>query len=125
MQIIGHELINFKKFKEVTDVQNLVKFENLIFKFDEELIKAAIDTNKTFSVYVNSSNEVILANAFGAKFIVISNENSFLIKEALKYAEYYLFDSKIATIVDNFDNDLNIALNLGLDAVIHRAAILF
>ncbi|QKF64260.1 hypothetical protein [Campylobacter corcagiensis] len=123
MQIIGHELIKFNKFKEVSDVQNLVNFDNVIFKFSEELIKAALDTNKTFSVYANSQNEVVLANALGAKFIVISNENSFLIQEAMKYAEYYLFDSKIATIVDNFDNDLNIALNLGVDAVIHRAAI--
>lgn len=123
MQIIGHELVEFKKLKEVTDLQNVINFDDLVFKFDEVLIKTAIDTNKTFSIYASNPNEVILSNAFGAKFIIISKENSFLIKEAMKFADYYLFDSKVATIVDNFGDDLSIALNLGLDAVIHRTAI--
>lgn len=123
MELIGHELIKYTVFKEVTSVKNVINFDNLLFKFSEILIKSALDTDKTFSVYVESPKEAVLANALGAKYIVIDRSNSSLIKDVVKLAEYYLFDSKVATVVENFSDDLVAAINLRLDVAIHRRAI--
>lgn len=61
-----------------------------------------------------------MANALGAKFIIIKNEN--IIHEIQNLATYYLFDSKIAMIV-NDKNDILRAIKLRIDAVIYRRAI--
>ena len=124
MQIIGHKLIPFEPFKEVYSVKNVIRFENLAFKFDEVMIKTAIDTDKNFSVFVTNINEIVLANAFGAKYILLEKSNTALIKEAVRLAEFYLFDTKVAIIVDNLEKDLTNARNLDADVSILRTAIL-
>ncbi|ASM38837.1 MAG: hypothetical protein SPI03_04135 [Campylobacter sputorum] len=118
MQIIGDRLVNYEPLTYTKNPSNLN--EHIIFDYDEKNIQLAINSNLKFSLIVNDSYEAIMANAVGAKFIIIKNEN--IVHEIQNLATYYLFDSKIAMIV-NDKNDILRAIKLGIDAVIYRRAI--
>ncbi len=120
MQIIGHKLIEYKNFNLIQTVENILNFDNLIFEYNEDFIKNAKDNGKTFSVVARNLNEAILANALKAKFIIIEKNNTSIAKEVVKLAEFYLFDSKIAIIIENYEKDLLNAINLRVDAVIYK-----
>lgn len=120
MQIIGHKLIKYENFNLIQTVENILNFDNLIFEYNENFIKNAKNSGKTFSVIVRNLNEAILANALNAKFIIIEKNNISIIKEVVKLAEFYLFDSKIAVIIENYEKDLLNAINLRVDAVIYK-----
>lgn len=120
MQIIGHKLIEYKNFNLIQTVENILNFDNLIFEYNEDFIKNAKDNGKTFSVIARNLNEAILANALKAKFIIIEKNNTSIAKEVVKLAEFYLFDSKIAIIIENYEKDLLNAINLKVDAVIYK-----
>lgn len=120
MQIIGHKLIKYKNFNLIQTVENILNFDNLIFEYNEDFIKNAKDNGKTFSVIARNLNEAILANALKAKFIIIEKNNTSIAKEVVKLAEFYLFDSKIAIIIENYEKDLLNAINLKVDAVIYK-----
>ena len=120
MQIIGHKLIEYKNFNLIQTVENILNFDNLIFEYNEDFIKNAKDNGKTFSVVARNLNEAILANALKAKFIIIEKNNISIAKEVVKLAEFYLFDSKIAIIIENYEKDLLNAINLKVDAVIYK-----
>ncbi|MCR8699490.1 hypothetical protein CYJ41_03280 [Campylobacter ureolyticus] len=120
MQIIGHKLIEYKNFNLIQTVENILNFDNLIFEYNEDFIKNAKDNGKTFSVIARNLNEAILANALKAKFIIIEKNNISIAKEVVKLAEFYLFDSKIAIIIENYEKDLLNAINLKVDAVIYK-----
>lgn len=120
MQIIGHKLIEYKNFNLIRTVENILNFDNLIFEYNEDFIKNAKDNGKTFSVIARNLNEAILANALKAKFIIIEKNNISIAKEVVKLAEFYLFDSKIAIIIENYEKDLLNAINLKVDAVIYK-----
>lgn len=120
MQIIGHKLIEYKNFNLIQTVENILNFDNLIFEYNEDFIKNAKDNGKTFSVIARNLNEAILANALKAKFIIIEKNNISIAKEVVKLAEFYLFDSKIAIIIENYEKDLLNAVNLRVDAVIYK-----
>lgn len=128
MEIIGHKLIDFTKFNLINvlapDVfDQTKKFDNLIFNFNELIVQKAKEQQKEFSLIVKDISEILLANGFGAKYIVINLANDTeLLKEAVKLAEFYLFDSKIATIIKS-KNELEIAAKFGCDAVIFEEAI--
>ena len=120
MQIIGHKLIEYKNFNLIQTVENILNFDNLIFEYNEDFIKNAKDNGKTFSIIARNLNEAILANALKAKFIIIEKNNISIAKEVVKLAEFYLFDSKIAVIIENYEKDLLNAINLRVDAVIYK-----
>lgn len=120
MQIIGHKLIEYKNFNLIQTVENILNFDNLIFEYNEDFIKNAKNSGKTFSVVARNLNEAILANALKAKFIIIEKNNISIAKEVVKLAEFYLFDSKIAIIIENYEKDLLNAINLRVDAVIYK-----
>lgn len=120
MQIIGHKLIKYENFNLIQTVENILNFDNLIFEYNEDFIKNAKDNGKTFSVIARNLNEAILANALKAKFIIIEKNNTSIAKEVVKLAEFYLFDSKIAIIIENYEKDLLNAINLKVDAVIYK-----
>ena len=120
MQIIGHKLIEYENFNLIQTVENILNFDNLIFEYNENFIKNARNSGKTFSVIVRNLNEAILANALNAKFIIIEKNNISITKEVVKLAEFYLFDSKIAVIIENYEKDLLNAINLRVDAVIYK-----
>ena len=125
MQIIGHKLIEYKNFNLIQTVENILNFDNLIFEYNEDFIKNAKDNGKTFSVIARNLNEAILANALKAKFIIIEKNNISIAKEVVKLAEFYLFDSKIAIIIENYEKDLLNAINLKVDAVIYKNIIIY
>lgn len=120
MQIIGHKLIEYENFNLIQTVENILNFDNLIFEYNENFIKNAKNSGKTFSVIVRNLNEAVLANALKAKFIIIEKNNTLIAKEVVKLAEFYLFDSKIAIIIENYEKDLLNAINLKVDAVIYK-----
>ena len=120
MQIIGHKLIKYENFNLIQTVENILNFDNLIFEYNENFIKNAKNSGKTFSVIVRNLNEAVLANALNAKFIIIEKNNISITKEVVKVAEFYLFDSKIAIIIENYEKDLLNAINLRVDAVIYK-----
>lgn len=120
MQIIGHKLIEYENFNLIQTVENILNFDNLIFEYNENFIKNAKNSGKTYSVIVRNLNEAVLANALNAKFIIIEKNNISIAKEVVKLAEFYLFDSKIAVIIENYEKDLLNAINLRVDAVIYK-----
>ena len=120
MQIIGHKLIEYENFNLIQTVENILNFDNLIFEYNENFIKNAKNSGKTYSVIVRNLNEAVLANTLNAKFIIIEKNNISIAKEVVKLAEFYLFDSKIAVIIENYEKDLLNAINLRVDAVIYK-----
>lgn len=120
MQIIGHKLIEYENFNLIQTVENILNFDNLIFEYNENFIKNAKNSGKTYSVIVRNLNEAVLANALKAKFIIIKKNNISIAKKVVKLAEFYLFDSKIAVIIENYEKDLLNAINLRVDAVIYK-----
>ena len=120
MQIIGHKLIEYENFNLIQTVENILNFDNLIFEYNENFIKNAKNSGKTYSVIVRNLNEAVLANALNAKFIIIEKNNTSITKEVVKLAEFYLFDSKVAVIIENYEKDLLNAVNLRVDAVIYK-----
>ena len=120
MQIIGHKLIEYENFNLIQTVENILNFDNLIFEYNEDFIKNARNSGKTFSVIVRNLNEAVLANALNAKFIIVEKNNISITKDVVKLAEFYLFDSKVAVIIENYEKDLLNAINLRADAVIYK-----
>jgi len=106
MEIIGLKWLKFDQNKR------LVKGKNF-FDFDEKAI-AALEGD--FSLKCKSVNEILLANAAGAKYLIIDKSNDELIKKAVNLAEFYMFDSKIACIIPDISM-LEKMANLGVDAV--------
>lgn len=66
-------------------------------------------------VLVKNKIEAVISNARGVKFVVCNNLS--LAKELQSLADDYLFDSKIALIVEN-DEELSSAIDARIDAVI-------
>ncbi|CZE48095.1 hypothetical protein [Campylobacter geochelonis] len=122
MQIIGYDLIEFEYFYKVIKLDDIVKFDNLLFSYDENFIASALEFKKTFSVIASDENHILLANALGAKFIITHLNNLNLVKKAVKLSEFYLFDSKIACII-NDEKQLRDVANLGADTAIFEKAI--
>lgn len=117
MQIIGVDYIKFEPFTMVGDLGELANSKNPVFDFDEAFLR---EVKGAFGVICRNENEILLANASGAKFIILNNEN--LIKWAVKMAEFYLFDAKISLIIKS-PRDLKICADLGVDCAILASAI--
>ncbi|MDL0089378.1 hypothetical protein [Campylobacter gastrosuis] len=115
MQILGHDLIAYEPLIFTKDEI----YENCFFEFDKALIKKAKEQNAQFSVVCDDLTKAILANASGAKFIICDIKNA---KNFAKMAEFYLFDSKIACVIDD-EAEIAILAYLGVDVAIFREAI--
>ena len=133
MLIYGHKLTQTPKF---CWVQNDEFQKNAIncFVYDENLIEKAKNAGVEFGILAKNSDEILLANALGAKFILIDSQNLLkndkklsinsaqktsanLAKKASKMAEFYLFDSKILLLTNSLDK-LEKAYKMGVDGVI-------
>lgn len=122
MEIYGYKAIKTKKLYRVKNIENLKQMpENSMafFKFNESFIKHCKKLEIEFCIEANSLKEVILANSFGSKLIIVPK---FLLKTAQKTAEHYLFDSKIAYIILNIDEIESLA-KLQIDAVVLKKGI--
>ena len=115
MLIFGHKLIKSPKFHILKGEKAEFKEGINCFEFSENLIQKAVKTGAKFAIFAKNEDEILLANAVRAEFILIENEN--LAKKASKMAEFYLFDSKILLILTSLKN-LAKAYKLGVDGVI-------
>ena len=123
MLIFGHKLIKSPKFHILKDEKAEFKEGINCFEFDEILIEKALKMGAKFAIFAKNENEILLANALKAEFILLECENGKsenLAKTASKMAEFYLFDSKILLIVKSLKN-LSKAYKLGTDGVILNA----
>ena len=121
MIIIGHRLIKFEPFTEVKNFDEVAKFDNLLFKFNPKFIESAQLLGKKFSVKANRVQDILLANAAGASFIVVDKKFA---KIAQDLAGNYLFDAKIACIVRS-ERNLKELAEIGVDAAIFKNGIRF
>ncbi|MGP1485375.1 MAG: hypothetical protein ACTTJC_04700 [Campylobacter sp.] len=121
MRIIGHELVSYeslvfcKNWKEIWAHAS----ENVLINFNQKLIKQCTQNGVKFSVYANEISDIILANASGAKIIIVQKTYA---KKAAKIAQNYLFDAQIAVII-NSENELEKLCKFGVDTAIFKKGI--
>lgn len=137
MLIFGHKLIETPEFCWLTRAEFKQNAINC-FIYDESLIQKAQKVGVKFGILAQNADEILLANALSAKFILIdgadflnlTNPNAKnqalkdakisaqkLAKQASKMAEFYLFDSKILLITNSLEK-LDKAYKMGVDGVI-------
>lgn len=114
MLIFGHKLIEKPEFCWLTRAEFKQNAVNC-FIYDESLIQKAQKAGVEFGILAQNADEILLANALKAEFILLENEN--LAKKASKMAEFYLFDSKILLITSSLEK-LDKAYKMGVDGVI-------
>ena len=137
MLIFGHKLIEKPEFCWLTRAEFKQNAINC-FIYDKSLIQKAQKAGVKFGILAQNADEILLANALNAKFILIdgadflnlANPNAKnqtlkkakisakkLAKKASKMAEFYLFDSKILLITNSLEK-LEKAYKIGVDGVI-------
>lgn len=127
MLIFGHELIQGFDFRQILSIDELkgdVKQDEksvFCFKYDESFIKLCLEKDFKFAILAQNENEILLANAIKASFILFKDES--LAQKASKMAEFYLFDSKVLLLVPDLQ-ELEKAYKLGVDGVLLEQKIL-
>ncbi|MGG7048755.1 MULTISPECIES: hypothetical protein [unclassified Campylobacter] len=117
MQLIGHPLAPYESLLHAKTKAEIR--QNCVFKFDENLIKTAIEKKVDFGVFCNEISQAIIANAVGAKLIICEKN---LAQNFAKLAQFYLFDSKIACIIKT-DSELENLAELEVDTAIYEQAL--
>ena len=120
MKLIGHELVPYEPLFWRENVRQIEAGKQNLFKFDEAAIKRAQEFGAEFSVEAENLNEVIVANAAGAKFIVVPRE---LAGKAAKLAQDYLFDAQICVVIGGEDELAELS-ETGADAAIFKNAVI-
>lgn len=124
MIIIGHSLIPFDPLYIVTkieDIKNTKPNCTILIDFnDEELVQYVISQDISLALHVKSLKDACLANALGAKFILV---NESLSKKVQNIATEYLFDAKILIQITDEDGIEKAAKNL-VDGVIFKKGII-
>jgi len=120
MKLIGHELVPYEPLFWRENVEQIEAGKQNLFKFDEAAIKRAQELGAQFSVEAENLNEIIVANAAGAKFIVVPRE---LVGKAAKLAQDYLFDAQICVVIGG-ENELAALSETGADAAIFKNAVI-
>jgi len=119
MKLIGHELVAYEPLFWRENVEQIEVGKQNLFKFDAAAIKRAQKLGAQFSVEAENINEIIVANAAGAKFIVVPRE---LASKASKLAQDYLFDAQICVVIGG-ENELAALSETGADAAIFKSAV--
>ena len=114
MLILGHNLLEKTSFYFIKETPK-DKLNNYCLYYDEKIISCLKAQKKDFSIIIQNKDEIFLANAIGAKFLIFEDEN--LAKFASEVAEFYLFDSKILFLVDTL-SEFEIFYKLRVDGVI-------
>ena len=120
MKLIGHELVPYEPLFWRENAQQIEAGKQNLFKFDAAAIKRAQELSADFSVKTSDLNEVIVANAAGAKFIIVPRG---LAGKAAKLAQDYLFDAQICAIIES-QNELTELSETGADAAIFKNAVI-
>jgi len=121
--IIGHPLIPFKPLYKVTKVEDIKKTKpncTILIDFkDKELLQYSIAQDISFALHVKSLKDACLANALGAKFILVDD---CLSKKVQNIATEYLFDTKVLIQIED-ENGIEKAANNLIDGVILKKGI--
>ena len=120
MKLIGHELVPYEPLFWRENAQQIEAGKQNLFKFDAAAIKRAQELGAQFCVEAENLNEIIVANAAGAKFIVVPRE---LASKAAKLAQDYLFDAQICAFVES-ENELAELAKTGADVAIFKNAVI-
>ena len=120
MKLIGHELVAYEPLFWRENARQIEAGKQNLFKFDAAAIKQAQELGANFSVEAENLNEVIVANAAGAKFIIVPRE---LAGKAAKLAQDYLFDAQICVVIGGEDELAELS-ETGADAAIFKNAVI-
>ena len=120
MKLIGHELVSYEPLFWRENAQQIEAGKQNLFKFDAAAIKRAQELGAEFCVETENLNEIIVANAAGAKFIIVPRE---LASKAAKLAQDYLFDAQICVVIGS-ENELAALSETGADAAIFKNAVI-
>ncbi|EAB5244215.1 hypothetical protein PXI10_05785 [Campylobacter jejuni] len=102
MLIIGHKLLKNLDFSFIESVEEVKDNKVYCIVYDEKLISYLSQNDFEFAILVQNKDEIFLANALGAKFLLCNDKK--LAKFASKVAEFYVFDSRVLIIVDKLEN---------------------
>ena len=120
MKLIGHELVPYEPLFWRENAQQIEAGKQNLFKFDAAAIKRAQELGAQFCVEAENINEIIVANAAGAKFIIVPRE---LAGKAAKLAQDYLFDAQICVVIGGEDELAELS-ETGADAAIFKNAVI-
>ena len=120
MKLIGHELVPYEPLFWRENAQQIEADKQNLFKFDAAAIKRAQELGAQFGVETENLDEIIVANAAGAKFIVVPRE---LAGKAAKLAQDYLFDTQICVVIES-ENELAALSETGADVAIFKNAVI-
>ncbi len=120
MKLIGHELVPYEPLFWRENARQIEAGKQNLFKFDATAIKRAQELGAQFSVEAENLNEIIVANAAGAKFIIVPRE---LAGKAAKLAQDYLFDAQICVVIGG-ENELAALSETGADVAIFKNAVI-
>ena len=120
MKLIGHELVAYEPLFWRENARQIEAGKQNLFKFDAAAIKRAQELGAQFSVEAENLNEAIVANAAGAKFIVVPRE---LAGKVAKLAQDYLFDAQICVVIGGEDELAELS-ETGADAAIFKNAVI-
>jgi hypothetical protein len=122
--IIGHPLIPFKPLYKVTKIEDIKKTKpncTILIDFDDkELVQYSITQGISLALHVKSIKDACLANALGAKFVVVDD---LLAKQVQNLATEYLFDTKILLQIED-ENAIEKAAKDFIDGVVFTKGIL-
>lgn len=122
MIIVGHSLISYEKIyliKELSSINKVPQDSICLFKYSEEFIFTCKKKEIKFALHVKDEKEAILGNALKASFLLC---DEVLAKKVQNLAEYYLFDSKVALLINSINN-LESAIEKRVDMAILKSAI--
>ncbi|HDZ5084941.1 TPA: hypothetical protein RTH03_000171 [Campylobacter jejuni] len=115
MLIIGHKLLKNPNFSFIKSIEEIKDSNIYCIVYDEKLISYLSQNDFEFAILVQNKDEIFLANALGAKFLLCDDKK--LAKFATKVAEFYVFDSRVLMIVDKLE-DFEKFYQLKIDGVI-------
>ncbi len=105
MIILGHPLVPFEPLYRVTKIEEIDKIKpncTILVDFKKKkLVQYGIIKNIALALHVKSVKDACLANALGAKFVVVDKSIS---KEIQNLATEYLFDTKVLLQAESEDS---------------------
>lgn len=121
MIIIGHKLIPYEKQYQISSsqqIENTPPNSTLFLKeFDMELMHYLCVNELSYSVVVQNTQELIVANALGAEYIITTDP-----KKDQEIATNYLFDAKLLTFIKQL-SEIESLVSTNIDGVIFQDAV--
>lgn len=123
MQILGHEAVAYNSLVSINDIEQLNQVSNsniALFEFDLELINYAQKQDIKFALHVFNEIDATIGNAAGASILICPLE---IATKVQNLAEYYLFDAKVAIMIDE-EKEIKKAIDARVDMAILPNAII-